>query len=224
MRLCYWALILWLAAAVHAQNPPETPSGVEIPATVTGQADRETYNRFMSEVRTALALKPGGIAADLGTGAEVEHPLNMSRMVGESGRILCVDISREALDLLERRIKDSGAGNIRTQLGGVADPKLAPASLDAVLIANAYHEFTERAAMLERIRIALKPGGRLVVIEAISTAKRNAAREEQVKTHELAPELLLEELKAAGFDCPGGFRPLLDHSGVLRYLVAATRK
>jgi ubiquinone/menaquinone biosynthesis C-methylase UbiE len=55
-------------------------------------------------------------------------------------------------------------------LGKANDPLLPAASFDAVLISHAYHEMTEHAEMLAHIREALKPTGRLVVIEALQRA------------------------------------------------------
>jgi len=59
------------------------------------------------------------------------------------------------------------------------------------------------------------------VIEAISEKNRQVPRERQIKDHELSPDILTGELKAAGFEIPNGVEALSDHDGVLRYLLAA---
>ena len=94
-------------------------------------------------------------------------------------------------------------------------------SVDAVLIAFAYHHFGEPAAMLAHIRTSLRPEGRLVVIEAISEKNRGLPREQQVKDHELSPEVLRGELASAGFQIAKGTETLVDSDGVLRYLFSA---
>jgi ubiquinone/menaquinone biosynthesis C-methylase UbiE len=98
---------------------------------------------------------------------------------------------------------------------------LPVSGIDAVLISFAYHEMVEHEAMLAHIRSALRADGRLVVIEAISEKNRQVPRERQIKDHELSPDILTGELKAAGFEIPNGVEALSDHDGVLRYLLAA---
>jgi ubiquinone/menaquinone biosynthesis C-methylase UbiE len=98
---------------------------------------------------------------------------------------------------------------------------LPPSTVDAVLIAFAYHDFAEPSAMLAHIRTALRPGGRLVVIEAISEKNRGVPRERQIKDHELSPEVLGGELSAAGFEIANGAETLVDSDGVRRYLFSA---
>jgi ubiquinone/menaquinone biosynthesis C-methylase UbiE len=67
---------------------------------------------------------------------------------------------------------------------------LSARSVDSVLIAFAYHHFSESSAMLAHIRSALRPEGRLVIIEPISDKNRNLSRESQIKDHELSPEVV----------------------------------
>jgi predicted methyltransferase len=99
---------------------------------------------------------------------------------------------------------------------------LPRSAFDAVLISNAYHEMTEHQTMLAHIREALKPGGRLVVIESIDKTRRQSARAEQVKHHELSPELVESDLSAAGFQLVSRVEPLVPSAdATVRYLVAA---
>lgn len=79
------------------------------------------------------------------------------------------------------------------------DPRLPADSLNAVLIVNAYHEIPEHAALLEHIRKALRPKGRLVIVEPITERRRDQSRAVQVEAHELAPEYVVGELRSAGF-------------------------
>jgi ubiquinone/menaquinone biosynthesis C-methylase UbiE len=154
-------------------------------------------------------------------GDDPDHPLHISKAVGSSGKVLCVDIDPKALEQLKGKLKEKGAANIETQLGKSDDPLLADNTFDAVLISNGYHHFLEPRAMLAHIRTALRPEGRLVVIEAISEKNHSLPRDGQVKDHELSPEMLSAELNAAGFEIPNGAETLVDNSGVLRYLVSA---
>jgi len=185
-----------------------------------GQTDEE-YRSFIVHIQNALALKRGAVVADIGTGESPEQPLHISKAVGDSGKVICVDIDEKALERLRLKLNEDGLTNVQTQLGKPDDPMLPANSFDSVLIAYAYHHFVESGAMLAHIRTALRPEGRLVVIEAISTKNRAVPRERQIKDHELSPEILSGELKAAGFETPNGAETLVDSGGVLRYLLSA---
>jgi predicted methyltransferase len=106
-------------------------------------------------------------------------------------------------------------------LGKTNDPLLPAASFDAVLISNAYHEMIEHAEMLSHIRQALKPTGRLVVIEAYVKSRSHLPRDEQTKKHEFSPDLLDTELRASGFDIVIREEPLFLDGSTIKYLIAA---
>src|SRR5260370_24551853 len=88
-----------------------------------GQTDQQ-YRQFISHVQNALGLKSGAVVADIGTGDSPENPLHISKAVGESGKGICVDINQMALDTLRRKLDESGAVNVQTQLGKPDDPML----------------------------------------------------------------------------------------------------
>lgn len=93
---------------------------------------------------------------------------------------------------------ETGVTYVEFVVGEPSDPKLPKHAFDSIMISNAYHEFTHPRPMLRHIREALKPGGKLVVLEAITPKMRDRGRDEQVKAHELAPAILEGELEAAG--------------------------
>src|SRR5215467_5511666 len=86
-----------------------------------GQTE-EQYRQFIAHIQTALALKPGAVVADIGTGDSPEHPIHISKTVGEFGKVICVDINQRALDSLRRKLDESATNNVQTQLGKVDDP------------------------------------------------------------------------------------------------------
>ncbi len=185
------------------------------------QSEDELKRRYLAHVETALALKPGAVVADIGSGDTPEFLPFLSKAVGQSGKVICVDIHEKALEKLRHYLEENGATNAQTHLGKPDDPMLPANSVDAVLISFAYHEMPEHDAMLAHIRTALRPEGRLVVIEAISVKNRDALREDQVKHHELSPEILQHELAATGFTSLNGIEKLVENGGVLRYLISA---
>lgn len=80
------------------------------------------------------------------------------------------------------------------------DPRLPAGVVDAVLIMNAYHEFTEADAMLRRLAGALKPGGRLVIVDQIPRPGRlRDGRSAQERAHELRSWFAVRDLLVTGF-------------------------
>ena len=169
---------------------------------IGAQEHRHDTEEAVKKLAVALALKPGSIVADVGAG-DGAYAVPLATAVGPSGRVIAVDISTRALERLRTRLDRDGVTNVSVRQGNVDNPKLEPGSLDAALIVNAYHEMTEYAAMLSHIRAALKPEGRLVIADFASPSRRSDPREAQTKRHEIAPELVLQEVRAAGFKIIG---------------------
>ena len=85
-------------------------------------------------------------------------------------------------------------------VGGIDDSHLPVDQFDAVLIHNAYHEMTEHEAMLRHIRASLKRDGRFVIVEPMHDSSLGLTREKQVAQHDIAIEIVDEELRAGGFE------------------------
>jgi ubiquinone/menaquinone biosynthesis C-methylase UbiE len=112
----------------------------------------------------ALNLKPGMTVCDLGCGNGF-YTLELAKLMGEKSVVYAVDIQREMLHMLDERAKEAGITNIKPVLGSVIDPRLPPASQDLILLVDVYHEFSHPQHMLRSMRKALKPGGRLALVE-----------------------------------------------------------
>jgi cyclopropane fatty-acyl-phospholipid synthase-like methyltransferase len=177
--------------------------GISIAATVGvaqggGSHDHASPDRI-ARLATALGLQPGSTIADVGAGGG-DYTVKLAREVGEAGRVYAVDISASALNRLRSRVSSENLQNVQVIEGAVDDPRLPAAALDAALIVNAYHEMTDYPAMLRRIREALKPDGRLVIVEPIADSARDRSRDQQTRQHQISPDIVLRDLKAAGFD------------------------
>jgi SAM-dependent methyltransferase len=112
----------------------------------------------------AMNLRPGMTIADLGSGVGY-MTLRMAKRVGPTGKIYGVDLQPGMLALLEKNAKAAGVSNVIPVLGEPADPKLPQGQIDLILMVDVYHEVSQPQAMLRRIRQALKPDGRLVLLE-----------------------------------------------------------
>lgn len=160
-------------------------------------APRDQWQRT-TDVFEALGLTVGSVVADLGAGGGW-FTTRLARAVGSNGRVYAVDVNpislRELREALPKELT-----NVEIVRGEENDPNLPPGQLDAVLVVNAYHEFAEYAAVLAKVREALKPGGRLVLIEPTPLRAEDATRAAQAKRHQIAIEFAEADVTQAGFE------------------------
>jgi len=109
-------------------------------------------------------LKRGSIVADVGAGYGF-FALRFAQMVDSADHVFGVDTVAELVRWMKHRIQKLGLRNVQVVLGSTGDPGLPSGLLDAVLIADTYHEMKEYRSMLSHLRQALKPDGRLVVLD-----------------------------------------------------------
>jgi ubiquinone/menaquinone biosynthesis C-methylase UbiE len=125
--------------------------------------ERETEEN-PDEALSIIGIKKGSSVADIGAGSGY-MTVRLSKRVGSNGVVYASDIQQPMLDILDKRLKSSRITNVQLVLGAPDDPKLPPASIDLALLVDVYHEFSQPQAMLRGIHQALKPGGRLVLLE-----------------------------------------------------------
>lgn len=142
----------------------------------------------------AIGIKPGMVVADVGAGTGF-MTLKMARRVGPSGKVYAEDVQPEMLHKLRKNASAAKLTNIQTVLGGEADPKLPPNTLDLILLVDVYHEFSQPQRMLRRMREALKPDGRLVLLEYRKEDPSIPIRPE----HKMSVQEVKLELEAEGF-------------------------
>jgi len=188
-RLIGAIALVTLAAPLLAQH--------DAAQRATMERRREAWQK-VDDVLNAMDAKPGAVVADIGAG-DGFFTARLSRAVGGSGRVYAVDVSTRALGNLKQRVTDEQLSNVEVIEGAADDPKLPAGALDAVLIVNAYHEMNEHHAMLTKIKAALKPDGRLVILEPIAPSRRDSSRADQTRTHEIAVDYVQEEAREAGF-------------------------
>jgi ubiquinone/menaquinone biosynthesis C-methylase UbiE len=162
------------------------------------ESERDQWQR-PSDIVRALNIREGNVVADIGSGAGY-FALKLSQLVGKSGEVLAVDIQRVPLIFLRARTLLRNQYNVDTIRGEPDDPKLSSQQpVDAVLIVNAYHEFDHPQRILECVIRALRPGGRLVIVDRGPQSGTGDVREVEARLHELPPNLVENELRQSGF-------------------------
>jgi ubiquinone/menaquinone biosynthesis C-methylase UbiE len=186
-----------------------------------GQPVTDAERKFIGSIDGALGVHPGAVIADIGTGHMLANPVRIAQKVGSDGKVFCVDVNPSIIADIKDYIGAHHVTNIEAVLGKEDDPKLAPETCDAILVSNTYHEFTQPSKMLRHIYDALRPDGRLVVLELYSHAHKSETRAEQAKRHDMSPDILEQELAAAGFIIKERPAPAPISSDRFRYLFSA---
>ncbi len=160
------------------------------------RATREQEER-LSLLPKALKLKPGMVVADIGAGSGVISVI-LAEHVSPGGKVLAVDVQQEMLDLLNKKLKEQGVKNIHPVLGSQKSPGLKPSSIDLAIMVDVYHEFEFPYEMMQEISKALKPGGRVALVEyrkedsAVRIKLVHKMTEAQAKKEVSRPELKLK--------------------------------
>lgn len=164
------------AGTVYEQRTIHSPDGIgkfymgrEI-AQVMGHQGAgwlERRSREFEEQPTKLVnslnLNSKDVVADIGAGTGYIS-FRIARLVPE-GKVLAVDIQPEMLEIIQFLKKENKIDNVEPVLGTVSDPKLPVESIDLAIMVDAYHEFEYPREVMEGIVKALKPGGRVVLVE-----------------------------------------------------------
>lgn len=166
-----------------------------------------------------MGVRAGAIVADIGAG-DGFFTSRLARAVGASGRVFAVEIDDGMMDRLRKRLQQDGIDNVTIVKGAVDDPKLPEATLDAALIVNAYHEMEQHQSILAALRRALKPDGRLVIVEPVTPSRRGRPRADETRNHEIDPEYVLQDARAAGFAVVSLKDPFTRRDSDVEWLIA----
>jgi FkbM family methyltransferase len=188
-----------LLAPAEAQNPHPV-SGRKI-APVMGMGGAPWLERVEREAEEnptraldLLELKPGMMVGDVGAGVGY-WSLRMAERVAPGGKVFATDIQPGMRQRLRERMKESGVNNVETLPSTETSAGLPEGKLDLVILVDAYHEFSQPAKMLHSIASALKPEGRLVLLEYRKEDAWIPIREE----HKMSVATVRQELEAEGF-------------------------
>jgi ubiquinone/menaquinone biosynthesis C-methylase UbiE len=173
MKRLTWSapIALLLTAVIAAQAPGVHPISGRRFAPVMGYQGADWLERSERDEEEApdialnvLKIPRGASVADIGAGSGFITE-RLSAKVGPTGRVFANDLQPQMLQILGRRLAQRNITNVTLVQGTIDDPKLDPASVDLEIMVDVYHELSQPQAMLRRLRAALKPGGRLVLLE-----------------------------------------------------------
>jgi ubiquinone/menaquinone biosynthesis C-methylase UbiE len=125
--------------------------------------DREAWQK-PDVIMDALGIFDGSSVADLGAGGGW-FTVRLARRVGPTGRVYAQDIQKPMIESMNRRFQREGLRNVTTVLGTEEDASLDPGSVNAVLIVGVYGELAKPVELLKTVRKALRPGGRIGVVD-----------------------------------------------------------
>jgi ubiquinone/menaquinone biosynthesis C-methylase UbiE len=169
--LWFSVIALALAATTAAQAPGVHPISGRRFAPVMGYQGAEWLERSERDTEeepdralSVLKIVKGSSVADIGAGSGFITE-RLSARVGPLGRVFANDVQPQMLEILSRRLAARKISNVTLVQGTIDDPKLPPTSVDLALMVDVYHELSQPQAMLRRLKTALKPGGRLVLLE-----------------------------------------------------------
>jgi SAM-dependent methyltransferase len=164
-------LALLLIAALAAQSPGVHPVSGRRFAPVMGWQGAEWLERAERDdeeepnvALSVLKIAKGSAVADIGAGSGFVTE-RLAARVGPTGRVYANDLQPQMLQMLAARLAKKKITNVTLVQGELDDPRLPAASVDLELMIDVYHEFSRPQAMLRRLREALKPGGRMVLLE-----------------------------------------------------------
>ena len=167
--------------------PPQRPVAPIVSSRYLNEDARDSVGEFDTVIRLA-EVRPGMSVADIGAG-EGYYTVRLSPLVGPKGRVLAEDIVPQTIRNLAQRIQRERLDNVAIRLGQPNDPQLPASSFDRVFMIHMYHEIARPSEFLWNLRAALKPGGRVIVVDGDRPTGR----------HGTPQRMLVCEFNAVGF-------------------------
>lgn len=142
-----------------------------------------------------LHIAPGATIADIGAGTGY-FTWRLAKLVGPRGKVFAVEIRQQMLDLIAEAVKKHNLRNVELVLDADNDPRLPASAIDLAFVANAYDEFSKPREMMTAIRRAMKPDGRLVIVEY---AKEQEDDDPTAGVYSMTSKQIRAEMESFGF-------------------------
>ncbi len=158
------------------------------------RTQRDTWQRPV-KIMEDLGIQSGSVVADVGAGGGY-LTFRLAARVGSKGKVYAQDLDEKVLAQIRDRSVNEKLVQIETVRGTEDDPKLPASALDAIVVVDAFHEFTRADAILAGFYRALKPGGRLGVIDHTAPLGQKSA--DYMERHHVPQENLIGEVAHSG--------------------------
>ena len=170
-----------------------------IPATAFSQRSGSTIPN--DRIFEAIRVRQGATICEIGAG-NGELTIAVAKLVGSSGRIFTSELGDERVKTLQQNVARSGLDNIEVVAGGTTSTNFPDGTCDALFMRNVYHHFTDPERMNMSIAGALKPGGRVAIVDFTPPKAEAATAADRAKdgTHGVSPDAVSREMTGAGFE------------------------
>lgn len=159
-----WSIVAAQAPGVHPVSGRRFAEVMDASGAAWLDRRERDVEEAPDDAIAIIGVKKGSTVADIGAGSGY-WTVKLAKRVGPSGVVYATDIQPAMIALLEKSVAKARLTNVKMILGAADDPKLSPASIDLAIMVDVYHELSQPQVMLRRIHEALKPGGRLVLLE-----------------------------------------------------------
>ncbi len=147
------------------------------------------------EVIAALQVQAGDAVADIGAGTGY-FTIPLARSVGPQGKVFAVNAQEEMLSLLRQKLDGASLSNIEMVRAEADHTTLQDGACMLAFLANIWHEFDDRVAVLRESLRILRPGGRIAILDWRPDVEPVAG---PPLTHRIAAEEAVKEMHIAGF-------------------------
>jgi ubiquinone/menaquinone biosynthesis C-methylase UbiE/intracellular sulfur oxidation DsrE/DsrF family protein len=203
---CACALVVAQDKSVRPgiNDPFQNPDVAKYAKTFEGES-REVYV-LREKVVAACGLKKGTVVADIGAGTGLYTRL-FAKAVGPDGQVFAVDIAPKFLEHVQKTSRDAGLKNVTPVLCNFDSVDLPPKSVDVAFVCDTYHHFEFPEKTMLSLHRALKPGGRVIVIDFVREKGKSS---DWTLNHVRAGQDVFEkEIASCGFKKVGEVKELL---------------
>ena len=161
------------------------------------------------QILEKLALKPGQIIADIGSGGGY-FTYRFAKAVGEKGQVYAVDTNQEFLSYIKKQATEQGLTNVVTMHTVSEHPDLPKHTFDYIFLRNVTHHLPNRVEYFQRLKETLKPDGKIVIIEY--DGRKGFFSFHKIHRHFVPRSILLDEMKQAGYSLQNSYNFLSEQS------------
>jgi len=166
-------------------RPTSTPYAGDLSIFEYPDRDKRLH---VERVMDLLEIGPGRNVADIGAGSGW-FTVRAAARVQPGGLVFAEDINPEAIEYIQKRAVKENLPNVHAILGTIDDTKLPAQSIDAVLLLKSYHEFAHPIPLMRRVRLSLRPGAKIGIIDRFGNGE----------DHGIMPNIVEREMIRAGY-------------------------